>query len=265
MIAGLHVQRVLNEPTAAAMAYGIERELDDATVLVFDLGGGTFDVTLLEMDGGVFDVKATHGDTHLGGQDFDQRVMQYFIKKIQKSHNLDISKEARALQKLRKEVERVKRSLSSHTQARIEIEDLVPGFTLSETLTRARFEELNNDLFRKTIVPVEEVLKIAKINKKDVDRIVLVGGSTRIPKVQALLSEFFGGKELDKGVNPDEAVAVGAAIQGAILHGKDDSGTLNGIITIDATPLSLGIETVGGVMTTLIPRATTTPVTRSRK
>jgi heat shock protein 5 len=261
-IAGLKVESILNEPTAAALAYGLEKTGPESNVLVFDLGGGTFDVTLLTMDDGVFDVLATHGDTHLGGEDFDQRVMQYFIKMMVKKSGVDISGDKRALQKLRKEVERVKRALSSQQQARIDIENLVDGFDLSETLTRARFEELNNDLFKKTLGPVERVLQDSGISKSEVDEIVLVGGSTRIPKVQELISEFFGGKELAKGINPDEAVAYGAAVQGGIKSGEAEGDRL---ILLDVTPLSQGIETVGGVMTKLINRGTTIPTKKSRK
>ena len=199
----------------------------------------------------------------MGGEDFDQGVMQYFIKKIEKTQDINISNNNRALQKLRKEVERVKRALSSQTQARLEIEDLVPGYDFQETLTRARFEELNNDLFKKTLGPVKHVLDRAKLNKSDIDQIVLVGGSTRIPKVQELLSEYFGGKELSKGVNPDEAVAYGAAVQGAILSGETTEKD-NGILLLDVTPLSKGIETVGGVFTKIIPRDTTIPTKKSQ-
>jgi heat shock protein 5 len=261
-IAGLKVESILNEPTAAALAYGLDKTGPESNVLVFDLGGGTFDVTLLTMDDGVFDVLATHGDTHLGGEDFDQRVMQYFIKMMVQKSGVDISGDKRALQKLRKEVERVKRALSSQQQARIDIENLVDGFDLSETLTRARFEELNNDLFKKTLGPVQRVLEDSGISKSEVDEIVLVGGSTRIPRVQALISEFFGGKELAKGINPDEAVAYGAAVQGGIKSGEAEGDRL---ILLDVTPLSQGIETVGGVMTKLINRGTTIPTKKSRK
>jgi heat shock protein 5 len=263
-IAGLKVERIINEPTAAAIAYGMDKTGGEANVLVFDLGGGTFDVTLLTIDSGVFEVLATNGDTHLGGEDFDQRVMQYFIKMMKKKSNTDISGDKRALQKLRKEVERVKRALSSQQQARLEIENLVEGFDLSETLTRARFEELNNDLFKKTLGPVGKVMEDADVAKSEVDEIVLVGGSTRIPKVQQLISEYFGGKEPSKGINPDEAIAFGAAVQGGILSGEGGEATSD-ILLLDVTPLSQGIETVGGVMTKLINRGTTIPTKKSRK
>merc|ERR1712125_1968 len=223
-------------------AYGLDKPMEDANVLVFDLGGGTFDVTLLNMDDGVFEALATNGDTHLGGEDFDQRVMQYFMKKFQKTSGVDIAKDHRALQKLRKEVERVKRALSSQTQARLEIEDIVPGHDFQETLTRARFEELNNDLFKRTLKPVESVLKRAGLEKTEVDHIVLVGGSTRIPRVQELLSEYFGGKELSKSINPDEAVAFGAGVQGCIIGGSNCE-EVDGLLLMDKTSLSMVIET----------------------
>ena len=261
-IAGLNVQRIINEPTAAAIAYGMDKTGGESNVLVFDLGGGTFDVTLLTIDNGVFEVLATSGDTHLGGEDFDQRVMQYFVKMVQKKSGVDVSGNAMALQKLRKEVERVKRASSSQQQARLEVEDLVEGVDLSETLTRARFEELNNDLFKKTLGPVGQVFKDAGLSKNEVDEIVLVGGSTRIPKIQELLSEYFDGKEPCKGINPDEAVAYGAAVQGAIMSGDD--GT-NDVLLIDNVSLSLGIETTGGVMTRLIERNTNKPTKKTRK
>jgi heat shock protein 5 len=262
-IAGLKVERIINEPTAAALAYGLaeDTEVEDQNILVFDLGGGTFDVTLLNLDGGVFDVLSSEGDTHLGGEDFDQRIMQYFIGLMQKKSNVDISKNKGSLQKLRKEVERVKRALSSQTQARLEIEDIVPGYDLQETLTRARFEELNNDLFKKTLIPVQNVLKRADLEKSEVDHVVLVGGSTRIPRVQELISEFFDGKELSKNINPDEAVAFGAGVQASIIGGTFND---DGIILLDKTSLSMGIETVGGVFTPIIKRDTTIPTKKSQ-
>ena len=223
----------------------------------------SLDVTLLNIDDGAFEVLASHGDTHLGGEDFDQRVMQYFIKKIQKTINVDISKDNRAIQKLRKEVELAKRALSSRSQVRLEIDDLAPGYDLQETLTRARFEELNNDLFKKTLGVVEHVMKRAKLSKSEVDEVVLVGGSTRIPKVQELLSDYFGGKELSKSINPDEAVAYGAAVQGAILGGIA-TGKAEGVVLLDKVSLSMGIETVGGVFTKIIPRDSHMPTQRSQ-
>ena len=264
-IAGLHVSRIINEPTAAALAYGLNANTEvEKNILVYDLGGGTFDVTLLTVDGGFFEVLATNGDTHLGGEDFDQRVMQYFMKMMKNKDNIDISKDIRAIQKLRKEVERVKRTLSSQNMARVEIDDLSNGYDFSETLTRARFEELNLDLFKKTLGPVKQVLADAGMSPQDIDEIVLVGGSTRIPKVQSLLAEYFNGKQPSSGINPDESVAYGAAVQAGILAGSfsDDAEEL---VILDATSLSLGIETVGGVMTKLIDRGTTIPTSKSRE
>jgi endoplasmic reticulum chaperone BiP len=262
-ISGLNVRRIINEPTAAAIAYGVDHRggKQEKNVLVYDLGGGTFDVTLLAIDNGVFEVLATNGDTHLGGEDFDQRVMQYFMKQLKKKDNIDLSKDKRAIQKLRREVERVKRTLSSQHQARVEIEDLIDGIDFSETLTRARFEELNMDLFKKTLAPVRQVLTDAGMDVSDVDEVVLVGGSTRIPIVQKLLKEFFDGKELSKGVNPDEAVAYGAAIQGAIMEGVYG---VDELVVLDITALSQGIETVGGVMTKIINRNTQIPTRKSQ-
>ncbi|CAM0881464.1 unnamed protein product [Alopecurus aequalis] len=252
VIAGLNVLRIVNEPTAAAIAYGIDDKGSEKNVLVFDLGGGTFDVSVLAIDNGVFEVLATNGDTHLGGEDFDQRLMDYFIKLIKRKHGQDITGDMRALGKLRRECERAKRALSNQHQVRIEIESLFDGIDFSEPLTRARFEELNNDLFRKTMVPVKKAMADAGLNKADIDEIVLVGGSTRIPKVQQLLKDYFNGKEPNKGVNPDEAVAYGAAVQASIVSGHVDKNT-KGMILIDVAPLTLGMETVGGVMTKLIP------------
>jgi endoplasmic reticulum chaperone BiP len=225
-IAGLNVLRIINEPTAAAIAYGMDKKEAEKNILVFDLGGGTFDVSLLTIDNGVFEVVATNGDTHLGGEDFDQRVMDYFIKLYKKKTGKDVRQDKRAVQKLRREVEKAKRTLSSQHQARIEIESFFDGDDFSETLTRARFEELNIDLFRSTIKPVQQVLDDAGMGKGDIDEIVLVGGSTRIPKVQQLVKEFFNGKEPSKGVNPDEAVAYGAAVQGGVLSGAEETGDL---------------------------------------
>ncbi|KAL0375756.1 UNVERIFIED_CONTAM: Luminal-binding protein 4 [Sesamum calycinum] len=259
-IAGLNVVRMINEPTAAAIAYGLDKEGEEKNILVFDLGGGTFDVSILSMDNGVFEVLATNGDTHLGGEDFDHRVMDYFVKLIKKKHNKDISQDKKALGKLRKECERAKRALSSQHQVRVEIESLFDGKDFSESLTRARFEELNMDLFRKTMEPVKKALKDAKLKVSDIHEIVLVGGSTRIPKVQQLLKEYFGGKEPNKGVNPDEAVAHGATIQGGIISGEETKD----VLVLDVNPLSLGIGTVGGVMTKLIPRNTGIPTKRSQ-
>jgi endoplasmic reticulum chaperone BiP len=262
-ISGLSVRRIINEPTAAAIAYGLDKKGGEKNILVFDLGGGTFDVTALTIDNGVFEVLATNGDTHLGGEDFDQRVMKYFMKEFQKKFNKDMSGDARAKQKLRREVERVKRVLSSQPSARLEIEALFDGIDYSETLTRARFEKLNLDLFKKTLTPVTKVLSDAGLKKGEVDEIVLVGGSTRIPKVQQLLQDFFNGKEPNRGVNPDEAVAYGAAVQGGILSGEAAEETKD-ILLLDVTPLSLGIETVGGVMTKLINRNTAIPTKKSQ-
>ena len=262
-IAGLTVERILNEPTAAAIAYGLDQKGGEKNILVFDLGGGTFDVSILTIDNGVFEVLSTNGDNHLGGEDFDQRIMEYFIKLIKRKFHKDISNDTRAKQKLRREAERAKRALSSQHQVRFEIESLVDGIDLSEPLTRARFEELNSDLFKKTMGPVRKAMADAKLGKSDIDEIVLVGGSTRIPKVQQLLKEYFDGKEPSKGVNPDEAVAYGAAVQGGILSGAEDDN-LNGVIVLDVAPLTLGIETVGGVMTKLIPRNTQVPTRKSK-
>ncbi|KAL0244339.1 hypothetical protein GEMRC1_008423 [Eukaryota sp. GEM-RC1] len=261
-IAGLNVVRIINEPTAASLAYGVSSINDDEEryILVFDLGGGTFDVSLLSVEAGVFEVVATAGDTHLGGEDFDNRVVDYLLKVFRRQHNVDPSKSKKSIQKLRRAAENAKRALSSKMSERIEIDSLFDGIDFSYTLTRAKFEELNMDLFRKTLKPVERVLKDAGVTKAEVHDIVLVGGSTRIPKVRALLKDFFNGREPSQGVNPDEAVAYGAAVQGAILS---KSG-FDSVVLLDVTPLTLGIETVGGVMTKLIARNTPIPTRKSQ-
>jgi len=261
VIAGMTVMRIINEPTAAAIAYGMDKKDGEKNVLVFDLGGGTFDVSLLTIDNGVFEVVATNGDTHLGGEDFDQRVMEHFIKLYKKKKGKDLRKDARAVQKLRREVEKAKRALSAAHQVRVEVESLFEGEDFSETLTRAKFEELNMDLFKGTLKPVQKVLEDSDLGKKEIDEIVLVGGSTRIPKVQQLVKEFFNGKEPSKGINPDEAVAYGAAVQAGVLSGEQDTGD---IVLLDVNPLTLGIETVGGVMTKLVPRNTVIPTKKSQ-
>ncbi len=262
-IAGLNVIRIINEPTAAAIAYGLNDQTSgEKNVLVFDLGGGTFDVSLLTIADGVFEVVATNGDTHLGGEDFDQRVMDYFIKLFKKKTGKDLRVDVRALQKLRREVEKAKRALSSSHSTKIDVESLYDGEDFSETLTRAKFEELNGDLFRSTLKPVKKVLEDADMSKKDIDEIILVGGSTRIPKIQQLVKEFFNGKEPSRGVNPDEAVAYGAAVQACILSGEDCGE--KSMVLLDVNPLSLGIETVGGVMSKLISRNTVVPTKKSQ-
>ncbi|RPA81483.1 heat shock protein 70 [Ascobolus immersus RN42] len=261
VIAGLNVLRIVNEPTAAAIAYGLDKKGDERQVIVYDLGGGTFDVSLLSIEDGVFEVLSTAGDTHLGGEDFDYRVIKHFTKLYNKKHDVDITKDLKTMGKLKREVEKAKRTLSSQMSTRIEIEAFHDGNDFSETLTRAKFEELNIDLFKRTLKPVEQVLKDAKVKKSDVHDIVLVGGSTRIPKVQALLEEYFNGKKASKGVNPDEAVAYGAAVQGGVLSGEAEAA---GVLLIDVNPLTLGIETTGGVMTKLIPRNTQIPARKSQ-
>merc|ERR1711935_1136385 len=261
-IAGMNVMRIINEPTAAAIAYGLDKRSQEQNILVYDLGGGTFDVSILTIDEGVFEVLATNGDTHLGGEDFDQRIMQHFMKQIKKKHSIDLGANSRSLAKLRRETEKAKRALSSVHQTKVEIEGILDGEDFSETLTRAKFEELCNDLFRKTLKPVGIVLKDSGLKKSEIDEIVLVGGSPRIPKVQQLIKDFFNGKEPNRGINPDEAVAYGAAVQGGILGGEESDMTKD-ILLIDVTPLTLGIETVGGVMTKLINRGTVIPAKKS--
>jgi chaperone protein DnaK len=262
-IAGLKVERVINEPTAAAIAYGLDKQDREETILVFDLGGGTFDVTLLHIDNGVFEVKATSGNTHLGGEDFDQRLMDFFMAQFKRQSGIDISKDKRALQRLRKQCENAKRTLSTQNSAMVDCEALANGVDFSTTISRAKFEELNMDLFKKTMVPVTQVLKDADVSKSQVDQVILVGGSTRIPKIQSMLSEYFNGKKLNKEINPDEAVAYGAAVQGGILSG-DAADATKDVLLLDVAPLSLGIETAGGVMTPIIKRGTTIPVKKSQ-
>jgi len=264
LIAGLNVLRIINEPTAAAIAYGLDKKVEgERNVLIFDLGGGTFDVSLLTIEEGIFEVKSTAGDTHLGGEDFDNRLVNHFVNEFKRRHKKDLSSNVRALRRLRTACERAKRTLSSSAQTSIEIDSLFEGIDFYTSITRARFEELCQDLFRSTLQPVDRVLTDAKIDKSQVHEIVLVGGSTRIPRIQKLITDYFNGKEPNKSINPDEAVAYGAAVQAAILSGDTSSKSTNEILLLDVAALSMGIETAGGMMTKLIPRNTTIPTKKS--
>jgi heat shock 70kDa protein 1/2/6/8 len=262
-IAGLNILRTVNAPTAAAVAYGIDRRVSgELNILIFDLGGGTFNVALLTIEEGIFEVKAVAGDTHLGGEDFNNRLVNHFVQEFKRRFKKDISSNTRAICRLRKQCELAKRMLSESAQTSIEIDSLFEGIDFHTSLTRARFEELNQDLFRSTFEPVEKVLRDSKIDKSQIHEIVLVGGSTCIPKIQRMVSEFFNGKGLIKSINPDEAAACGAAIEAGILSG-DISEKTQDLLLLDVAALTLGIETAGGVMTPLIKRNTSIPTRKS--
>merc|ERR1739842_25770 len=265
VISGMNVLRIINEPTAAAIAYGLDTKKGSAecNVLIFDLGGGTFDVSILTIEEGIFEVKSTAGDTHLGGEDFDNRMVNHFVQEFKRKHKKDLTQNKRAIRRLRTACERAKRTLSASAQANIEIDSLFEGVDFYTSITRARFEEMCSDLFRGTLEPVEKAMRDAKMDKSSINDIVLVGGSTRIPKIQKLLQDFFNGKELNRSINPDEAVAYGAAVQAAILTG-DQSESVQDILLLDVAPLSMGIETAGGVMTALIKRNTTIPTKQTQ-
>ena len=264
-IAGLNVTRIINEPTAAAIAYGLDKKGSggEKNVLIFDCGGGTHDVSLLTIDDGIFEVKATAGDTHLGGEDFDQLLANHFVADFRRKHKKDPSGNLRSMRRLKTAVERAKRTLSSSATASVELESFYDGIDYFASVSRARFEEICGDVFRRAMAPVEKVLQDAKVSKGEIHDVVLVGGSTRIPKLQSLLSEYFNGKELCKSINPDECVAYGAAVQAAILAG-DSSDKISDLLLLDVTPLSLGLETAGGVMTKLIERNTTIPTKKTQ-
>jgi L1 cell adhesion molecule like protein len=262
MIAGLNVLRIINEPTAASLAYGLDQNQKDQNVLIFDCGGGTFDLSILNIDEGVFEVLSTAGNTHLGGEDFDNRLVDHFITEFKRKHKLDIRTSAKAQRRLRTACERVKRTLSSSTTASLELDSIMEGVDFYTSITRAKFESLCDDLFRSCIKPIDKLLSDAKLDKSKINELVLVGGSTRIPRVQKLLSDYFNGKELNKSVNPDEAVAYGASIQAALLTGNSDE-KIDEMLLIDVAPLSLGLETAGGVMTKLINRNATIPTKKS--
>jgi len=264
-ISGLNVLRIINEPTAAAIAYGLDKQAGkkEENVLIFDLGGGTFDVSLLALEEGLFEVKATNGNTHLGGEDFDNRLVEYCAGEFKRKTSIDIKNNAKALRRVRASCEKAKRALSAATQATVDIDALMDGEDLNVVITRSKFEDLCMDLFKKCLPPLESVLKDAKMSKSEINEVVLVGGSTRIPKIQQMVQEFFNGKEPNKGINPDEAVAYGAAVQAAIMTNVKDEN-IEKLILLDVAPLSLGIETVGGVMTVLIPRNTTIPTKKTQ-